>query len=202
MTAVAFGGVVLVVMVQVLVEVLGWWTLPLGLLVALAAVRVLLAIRARRIREIGRRAAAAVLDTLSPAEFEQHVAHLLIRDGCRRVRVVGGRGDGGVDVLAHAPRGARIAVQCKHYRSRPVGPSEVRDFNGCAWTDHQADLALMVTSNRFTDAAAAFGRRHRIQMVDRELLARWMAGERILPGIPAQRGRPVEGAPADGDASR
>ncbi|WP_241831460.1 restriction endonuclease [Parafrankia soli] len=198
----AFGGVVLVVMVQVLVELLGWWTLPLGLLVALAAVGVLLTIRASRIREIGRRAAVAVLDTLSPAGFEHHVADLLTRDGCRRVRVVGGRGDGGVDVLALTPRGARIAVQCKHYRSRPVGPSEVRDFNGCAWTDHRADIALMVTSGRFTAAAADFGQRHRIQMVDRELLARWMAGERILPGIPAPRRSPVDVSPTSGDASR
>lgn len=199
---VAFCAVAVVVMVQVLVQVLGWWTLPLGLLLALAAVRVLLAVRASRIREIGRRAAAARLDTLSPAAFEQHVADLLTRDGCRRVRVVGGRGDGGVDVLALSSRGARIAVQCKHYRSQPVGPAAVRDFNGCAWTDHQADLALMVTSSRFTEAAADFGRRHRIQMVDRELLARWMAGERILPGIPAPRRGPVDVSPTSGEASR
>ncbi|WP_328591880.1 restriction endonuclease [Candidatus Frankia alpina] len=50
-----------------------------------------------------------------------------------------------------------------------------------------ADVALLVTSARFASAAADFGRRHRIQMIDRELLARWMIGEQILPGIRAPR---------------
>jgi restriction system protein len=107
-----------------------------------------------------------------------------------------------VDVLARTPRGARVAVQCKHYPGRAVAPAAVREFNGCAWTDHRADVALLVTSGRFTDAAEDFGRRHRIHMVDRELLARWMAGERILPDIPAPRRGPIDISPTAGEASR
>ncbi|EFC86544.1 restriction endonuclease [Parafrankia sp. EUN1f] len=202
MAAVAFGLVCLALIVQGVAAALGWWTLPLGLLAVAAAIGIWRAVRASRIREIGRRVAVAALDTLSPTEFEHHVADLLTRDGCRRVRVVGGRGDGGVDVLARTPRGAQIAVQCKHYRSRAVGPSEVRDFNGCAWTDHRADIAVMVTSGRFTTAAAEFGERHRIRMIDRELLARWMVGERILPGIPAPRQGHIDVSPIPGEASR
>ncbi|MCK9923965.1 restriction endonuclease [Frankia sp. AgPm24] len=179
------GGIVLAKLGQDLVHAWGWWTLPAGILVVLAAVAALFVVRARRLRESGRRVAVAAVDGLNPTEFEHHVADLLRRDGCLQVRVVGGRGDGGVDVLARTPRMARVAVQCKHYPGRAVGPAAVRDFNGCAWTDHRADVALLVTSGRFTAAAADFGHRHRIQMVDREVLSRWMAGERILPRAPA-----------------
>ncbi|WP_239347221.1 restriction endonuclease [Frankia sp. CiP3] len=182
---VGIGGLLLVTLVQGLVDTWGWWALPVGILVALATSWSLLAVRARRIRESGRRAAVAAVDALSPTEFEHHVADLLRRDGCLRVRVVGGRGDGGVDVLAYTPRMVRIAVQCKHYPGRAVGPSAVREFSGCAWTDHRAGVALLVTSGRFTSAAADFGHRHRIQLVDREVLSRWMAGERILPRVAA-----------------
>ncbi|MEX5710643.1 restriction endonuclease [Parafrankia sp. FMc6] len=199
---VGFGGLFLAALVQGLVDAWGWWTLPAGILVVLAAVGVVLVVRARRIREIGRRAAVAAIDALNPTEFEHHVADLLKRDGCLQVRVVGGRGDGGVDVLAHTPRMARIAVQCKHYPRGAVGPSAVRDFNGCAWTDHRADIALLVTSGRFTAAAADFGHRHRIQMVDRELLTRWMAGERILPHVPAPRRGHIDVSRAPGGPTR
>lgn len=181
----AFGGFFLAGLVQDLVGAWGWWSLPVGIFVVLATAVALFVARARGIRESGRRVAVATIDALNPTEFEHHVADLLRRDGCLQVRVVGGRGDGGVDVLAHTPRMARIAVQCKHYPGRSVGPSAVRDFNGCAWTDHRADVALLVTSGRFTPAAVEFGRRHRIQMIDREVLSRWMAGERVLPRVPA-----------------
>jgi restriction system protein len=107
-----------------------------------------------------------------------------------------------VDVLARSPRGARVAVQCKHYPGRTVPPAAVREFNGCAWTDHRAHVALLVTSGRFSDAAEDFGRRHRIQLVDRELLARWMAGEWTVPGVPAPRRGPLDISPTAGEASR
>lgn len=189
-------------LVQGLVSAWGWWTLSLGVSVVLAAAGVWFGFRANKIRQIRRAVEVAVVDVLSPAEFERHIAALLTRDGCLQVRVVGGRGDGGVDVLARTPGMARIAVQCKHYPGRAVGPSAVRDFNGCAWTDHGADVALLVTSGRFTSAAADFGRRHRIQMVDRELLARWMVGEQILPGIRAPWRRRTDALPASEEAPR
>ncbi len=171
----------LLVLVLALIKALGWWTLPLFFLAVTTAATVWSALRARRTHRIRQLTEVAVIDTMSPAGFERHIADLLTRDGCLRVQVVGGRGDGGVDVLARTSRMARIAVQCKHYPTRAVGPAAVRDFNGCAWSDHRADIALFVTSGRFTTAALEFGQRHRIQMIDRVLLARWMAGDRILP---------------------
>ena len=48
----------------------------------------------------------AGLDRLDPKRFEELAAELLRRDGFRKVRVVGGSGDRGIDVLGVAPDGS------------------------------------------------------------------------------------------------
>ncbi|OHV43726.1 hypothetical protein BCD48_27240 [Pseudofrankia sp. BMG5.36] len=156
---------------------LGWWLLAVLLLVlaGLAAARWLRVWRTRQLKDV------AAVDGMSPSEFEQHVADLLVRDGLVAVRVVGGANDRGADVVGRTLRGERVVVQCKRYRSRTVAPREVREFNGCAWSEHHADHAVLVTSGWFSDAAADFGRRNGLRLVDREALAAWMAGRPLIP---------------------
>src|SRR5690606_19621974 len=52
---------------------------------------------------------------LSPGEFEQRVALLLQDLGWQNVQLVGGSGDGGVDIRA-AHDGFKYVVQCKRYK--------------------------------------------------------------------------------------
>ncbi|MES4907991.1 MULTISPECIES: restriction endonuclease [unclassified Streptomyces] len=52
-------------------------------------------------------------EAMTPEEFELAVAELCGRDGCEDVRVVGGAGDLGADVLATVPDGRRLVIQCK-----------------------------------------------------------------------------------------
>ncbi|GLW11371.1 hypothetical protein Misp01_64990 [Microtetraspora sp. NBRC 13810] len=116
----------------------------------------------------------AGVDALDPALFEELAAELLRRDGFRQVRVVGGAGDGGVDVLGVAPDGRPYAIQCKYY-SRPLGPGGVRDFVGALqarrYREHQG---VLVISNRLTAAAMRAAREHDLVVIDRDRLADWL----------------------------
>jgi restriction system protein len=124
----------------------------------------------------GRRLAA-----LSPGEFEEVVAELCRRDGCTQVRVVGGSGDLGADVLAVTPTGRRMLVQCKRYApGRRVGSQDVQRVGGTYAVVHGADLAVVVTTARFTEAAEDYAVRAGIRLVDGAELAAW-AAEKVLP---------------------
>ncbi|WP_336205266.1 restriction endonuclease [Nonomuraea sp. LPB2021202275-12-8] len=148
----------------------------------------------------------AGLDRLDPKRFEELTAELLRRDGFRNVRVVGGSGDRGVDVLGTAPDGGPYAVQCKYY-TRPLGPGGVRDFVGAlrapAYRDHQG---VLVTSHRLSAQAAETAREQNLIVIDRDRLADWLLevyrlgpGRSSLPWLARlQRGRmPREPLPAE-----
>jgi restriction system protein len=116
----------------------------------------------------------AVTDHMSGADFEQYVARLLRDSGCRGVRVCGGAGDMGADVIARTPDGQRLVVQCKRYAGNLSSP-DVQRFAGTARDVHGAEVALLVTTGRPTAQALEVARRCRITLVDRPALARWVA---------------------------
>lgn len=117
----------------------------------------------------------ATTNGMSPRQFEELIARLLVRDGHRQVRVVGGRGDLGADVIGVDSQGQRVVVQCKRYLGQPVASGDVQRFLGTVWTEHRADVGVFVTTSRFTPAALALGQRNGLHMVDRAALAAWMA---------------------------
>ncbi|GLZ36876.1 restriction endonuclease [Actinokineospora sp. NBRC 105648] len=137
------------------------------------------ALRAERDQRI------AVTDGMSGHDFEHWVARLLRRSGCADVRVVGGAGDAGADVVALSPAGSRVVVQCKRYDhvNRKVGSKEVQLFTGTAWFVHHAQIALMVTTTRYTKPAAEVAARARITLVDRDLLAEWARSGTAPPAV-------------------
>lgn len=111
---------------------------------------------------------------MSPAGFEQHVAGLLARSGASHVRVAGGAGDLGADVIALDQYGRTVVVQCKRYNSRhKVGSEDMQRFVGTARPHHRADVALFVTSSRFTRPALAYAAQHDVVTVDGVALNRW-----------------------------
>lgn len=123
----------------------------------------------------------AVLPTeheeLDPDEFEEAIADLCRRDGCARVEVVGGAGDLGADVLAVAPDGRRVVIQCKRYsEDNKVGSQDLQRFGGTCFTVHGADLAVLVASTDFTAPAADYAERCGILCVNGERLRDWCAG--------------------------
>ncbi|MFF1379387.1 restriction endonuclease [Streptomyces sp. NPDC058308] len=125
----------------------------------------------------------AVLD---PDGFEAAVAGLCERDGCRETEVVGGAGDLGADVLAIAPDGRRVVVQCKQYDpTNKVGSQDLQRFGGTCWSVHGAQLAVVVTTSQFTEPAQEYAESCGIRCVDGAELAAWAEGSGPAPWGPA-----------------
>ncbi|WP_107051515.1 restriction endonuclease [Streptomyces sp. NRRL S-1022] len=111
---------------------------------------------------------------MNSREFEQAIAFLCERDGCRGVQVVGGAGDLGADVIATAPDGRRIVIQCKRYGpTTKVGSPDLQRFGGTCYSVHRAQVAAVVTTSVFTKPAVGYGTQHGIRLVDSGALAGW-----------------------------
>lgn len=111
---------------------------------------------------------------MDPWEFERAVAFLCERDGCQGVQVVGGAGDLGADVIAIAPDGRRIVIQCKRYGpTTKVGSPDLQRFGGTCYSVHGAQVATVVTTSVFTRPAANYATQHGIRLFDSTALAGW-----------------------------
>jgi restriction system protein len=112
--------------------------------------------------------------TLTPTQFEHALANLCQRDGCTNVRVVGGAGDLGADVICTTPDGRRLVIQAKRYApTTKVSSGDVQKVGGTARQIHGADIAAVVTTSMFTPAALNYCRQVGIRTVDGNALARW-----------------------------
>lgn len=170
----------------------GWWQAArdfmldrLPLFVALAgALLVLLVLvgrrqvrarRARRARQAQLDAQVGSTDGMSGPDFERLVARLMQRDGFADVRIPGGAGDLGADVVGKHPDGRLVVVQCKRYaQHRSVSSPDMQKFLGTCFHEHSADEAWFVTTTRFSKPARELGERRGVRLVDREQLAAWM----------------------------
>lgn len=129
--------------------------------------------------QAGRRTLAEV-DTMTGTEFEELVAGLCRRDGCTEVRRVGGAGDNGADVLGRLPDGRTMVVQCKRYApSRAIPTRELRDLLG-SQVHFRADLAVFVTTSRFTGPSERFAPAHGMLLVHRDHLGLWNNGASLM----------------------
>nr|WP_181796180.1 restriction endonuclease [Streptomyces sp. WELS2] len=121
-------------------------------------------------------------DALEADEFERAVAGLCERDGCTSVEVVGGAGDLGADVLAVAPDGRRVVIQCKRYGDgHRVGSQDLQRFGGTCYTVHEADVAVLVTTSDFTAPAAEYAEQCGIVCFGRPALRAWHDGTGPAP---------------------
>ena len=87
------------------------------------------------------------VQNLSGAEFEHWVKDRLIELGWQQARVMGGRGDRGVDIRG-VYQGKKCIVQCKHYQGRLVPPNEVRALVGTR-NIQRAQRAYLISSGIF-----------------------------------------------------
>jgi hypothetical protein len=111
---------------------------------------------------------ADALYAMTPAEFERHVASVFARSGYV-VRVVGGSGDGGVDVRVWR-NGSRGVVQCKRYRpDRLLGPAVVRELVGTR-THERARYAWLATTAPLSPAARRLAEEEGVRVLDARAL--------------------------------
>ncbi|MBV2354064.1 restriction endonuclease [Streptomyces sp. J2-1] len=135
-------------------------------------------------------------EDLDADAFEEAIAGLCERDGCREVEVVGGAGDLGADVLGLAPDGRRIVVQCKRYAAdHKVGSQDLQRFGGTCFTVHAADTAVLVTTSEFTAPALDYAAQCGILCFDGRDLRAWHEGSGPAPWDAVPEG---EGAVQDG----
>ncbi|WP_410817634.1 restriction endonuclease [Micromonospora sp. 050-3] len=146
--------------------------------------------RAReRADQVQRDRLIAVTDTMSGPEFEQWFARILVASGFRNVTVCGGSGDRGADVLALAPDGRRVVVQCKRQsQNNRVGSAAIQRFAGTCRDIHGGEICMLVTNSFFTAGdGIQIARQLNITLVDRDALEVW-----------AWTGRPALGSIAGG----
>ncbi|WP_327290170.1 restriction endonuclease [Streptomyces sp. NBC_01198] len=118
----------------------------------------------------------AEVDAMSGTEFEDHVAALCRRDGCTEVRRVGGAGDNGADVLGRLPDGRTLIVQCKRYTTKStIAARDLRDLLGSK-AHFGADLAVFVTTTRFSRQSLDFAVQNGILAIHRDSLGLWNNG--------------------------
>ncbi|WP_285525459.1 restriction endonuclease [Streptomyces lavendulae] len=142
--------------------------------VALATALALVAVAGWRTLNRAARPAAlritlAEFDAMGHEEFAYAVRDLLVRDGWGARRAAG--------VIGADTRHGRILVRARHTRAgaagATVGTSVMAEARGAAGPAHRADHAVVVTNGGFTQDAKAWGDRHGVRWIDRELLRRW-----------------------------
>lgn len=119
----------------------------------------------------------ASTDKLSGTDFEKLVVRLMKKHGFRDVRRTGRACDLGADVEARDREGNRIVIQCKRYGDQAVGSADMQRFLGTVFDIHDADIAVFVTTSRFTKEARSLAERRCVHLIDREALAKWMAAD-------------------------
>jgi restriction system protein len=100
------------------------------------------------------------LKSMSPKEFEYTTAEILRKLGYKDVKVIGGSGDLGVDILAYKD-GKKVAVQCKKYITKKVTSPELQLFIGMMITEYKADYGLYVTTSYYIRDAYHLAMKHK-----------------------------------------
>jgi len=100
------------------------------------------------------------LKAMTPKDFEYTTAEILRRLGYKDVKVIGGSGDLGVDILAYKD-GKKVAVQCKKYITKKVTSPEIQLFIGMMVTEYKADYGIYVTTSYYTKDAYHLAMKHK-----------------------------------------
>ncbi|MGK5444191.1 restriction endonuclease [Micromonospora sp. URMC 105] len=156
-----------------------YWSAFLACLVVAGVVAVGLVVSKQRARERAEQAQRdrliEVTDTMSGPEFEQWFARILVASGFRQVKVCGGAGDRGADVMAIAPDGRRVVVQCKRQSiNNRVGSAAIQRFAGTCRDIHGGEICMLVTNSFFTAGdGIQLARQLDITLVDRRALEMW-----------------------------
>lgn len=109
---------------------------------------------------------------LTPKEFEEEVAGLIAALTGYRTEVVGGIGDGGIDVKVFDQKRMIGIVQCKRYSpGKYLEPSHIRELYACK-QQNNVSTAYLVTTARFSQASQQLARQLGIKLMDGDDLER------------------------------
>lgn len=143
----------------------------------------------------------AMADAMTGPQFEKYMADLLKFRGLQDVRVVGGAGDGGIDILARDSTGAQIACQCKRQVAN-VSVAVVRQLIGSVNHEHRGKVPYLVTTAMLTRPARDLARQAGVHVIDRPLLGTWMAEVRSqLTAAATGTALPAAGNPVSGNTA-
>ncbi|WP_255578462.1 restriction endonuclease [Deinococcus sp. KSM4-11] len=109
------------------------------------------------------------MGTLSPREFELHVARVLGALPGWSAQATRSAGDQGADVIAQGPDGVKLAVQVKHHR-QAVGNKAVQEIVASK-AFYQCTHAVVVTSGPgYTRAAQELAKANGVPLWDAKML--------------------------------
>ncbi len=91
---------------------------------------------------------------LSPADYELYVMKFLSKLGHTEIKLTGGIGDHGVDIVSRMPDGRVAVTQVKMY-DHPVEEGIVRELLGSKQFA-KAEHAILITSSKLTSSARNF----------------------------------------------
>lgn len=139
------------------------------------------------LEQAARHQSLAAIDAMSGRDFERFIAGLCHRDGFTVLQQGGGAGDLGADVIAEAPDGRRIVIQCKRYKpGNPVPGPDLQRFLGTVRAIHKADVPVFVTTAwRFTKQSRELAASQQVILIDRDLLSHWNNGISLDKYLPA-----------------
>lgn len=112
----------------------------------------------------------SIIDSFSPAQFEKFIADLFKKKGYK-ASVTPTTGDQGADVILEK-MGERTAVQVKLY-SKPVSNRAVQEVVA-AMKHYDTTRGMVVTNNYFSKSAILLARSNKIQLIDRDELAKML----------------------------
>lgn len=141
----------------------------LGMLPVLAVINKHHLLNSRRELLI-RNGSIAGISNLDFTDFEQIVGALYESRGYA-VKVLGGPGDGGIDVRA-TMGSENLAIQCKHWKKWQVGPREVRELRGAIASPKITPV--LITSGDFSSTAEREASDKGIQLVDGKKFLQWV----------------------------
>lgn len=118
-------------------------------------------------------------------EFEWLVGEVFRRQGYRTEESLGGGADGGIDLILRRD-GQTTLVQCKRWKSKPVGVPIIRETFGIL-TAEGVYRAMVITTSKFTKESKDFARGKPIDLID---------GPRLLTLVKNVQKNPVPSAPS------
>ncbi len=105
------------------------------------------------------------LRALSWREFEHLVAEAYRAAGWQVRTGPGNAADGGIDIEARSPSGARVLIQCKHWKRQKIDVKIVREMLGVL-TREGTDKVIVIGTGSFTKDAIQWAEGQPIQLVD------------------------------------
>lgn len=105
------------------------------------------------------------IDDLDGVEFEKYISRLLWMKGYTFVQTTKASGDYGIDIIA-TKGNQKYGIQCKRYSGTVGNHAVMEAYTGAAY--YQCDVAVVCTSNYFTNAAKEQASKVGVQLWDRD----------------------------------